>query len=207
MALFKNKLTTNISTLFTCITALCLTAPQVSAHEFSSSTLEDVLKMEYAGERPKESTQYDFFIGEWDVTVYQYDDKGEIVDSADGVWFVKYLHDKRVIFDDVVFSDGKGKLQPGYPSLRTYSPKLGKWMSYHMAPLATQASCTNLGTWKNNEMHIESTCKRLDGTVQGYSKVRFYNIKDNSWDYTWESSKDKQNWSMTYTFKAQRKTI
>ena len=82
------------------------------------------LKLEYTGEVPSESSQYDFFIGEWDVVVKEHNKEGQVVDSAKGVWWAKYLHDKRVVFDDVVFSDGHGKIQPGFPSLRTYSPKL-----------------------------------------------------------------------------------
>ncbi len=175
------------------------------AEDFSSKSLDEILKLEYTGKVPEESSQYDFFIGEWDVIVKEHDKDGKVIDSAEGVWWAKYMHGKRVLFDDVVFSDGNGKIQPGYPSLRTYSVKKGKWYSMHMAPLSSQAICSNIGTWKNGEMHIDAICKKSDGTVQAYSKVRFYNITDNSWDYTWEDSQDKKNWTMRYTFEGKRR--
>jgi len=173
------------------------------ANDLSQRPLTEILKSEYVGEVPVESSQYDFFIGEWDVLVTEYSKEGEVKDTAKGVWWAKYIHDKRVLLDDIVIFDGKGKLYPGYPSLRTYSPKLGKWMSMHMAPLATQASCRNIGTWKNNEMHIDSTCQQTKG--EKYSRVRFYNITENSFDYTWEDSTDKENWILYVTFEGQRR--
>ena len=177
------------------------------AESFSSKSLEEILELEYTGEVPKESSQYDFFIGEWDVVVKEHDKDGKVIDSAVGVWWAKYLHNKRVVFDDVVFSDGKGKIQPGYPSLRTYSPKLEKWVSMHMAPLSTQALCSNIGTSIDGEMHINAVCRKSDGTIQDYSRIRFYNITYNSWDYTWESSQDNKNWRLFYTFEAKRRKV
>ncbi len=173
------------------------------ANDLSQLPLTEILKSDYVGEVPKESSQYDFFIGEWDIVLNEYDKQGKIKDTAKGIWWAKYLHNKRVLYDDLVIFDGKGKLYPGYPSLRTYSPKLGKWMSMHMAPLATQASCRNIGTWKNNEMHIDATCQKTKGVM--YSRVRFYNITEDSFDYTWEDSQDKENWTLYVTFEGQRR--
>lgn len=190
------------------ITGISLTLSFLScsyANDLSQLPLTEILKNDYVGEVPAESSQYDFFVGEWDVLITQYNRDGEVIDTGKGVWWAKYIHDKRVLFDDIVTFDGKGKLYPGYPSLRTYSPKLGKWVSMHMAPLATQALCSNIGTWENNEMRIDAVCRKSDGVIQNYSRVRFYNITDNSFDYTWEDSKDNKNWTLYVTFEGQRR--
>jgi len=179
----------------------------VQAQDLSKLPLSDILKQEYVGETPQQSSQYDFFIGEWDIFLTEYDKSGKVKDTAKGVWWAKYIHDKRVVYDDVVLFDGKGKLHAGYPSLRTFSKKLGKWVSMHMAPLATQALCSNVGTWENNEMRIDAVCRKTDGTIQGYSRVRFYNITDNSFDYTWEDSQDQKNWTLYVTFEGKRRII
>lgn len=188
------------------IVAFSITSQTITAADNSStSPLEDILKREYVGELPPESSQYDFLIGEWDIKVVSYDKDGNASEPMKGIWWSKYLHGGRVLFDDVVLFDGEGKLHPGFPSLRTYSPKLGAWVSQHMAPLATQALCSNVGTWENGEMHINSKCLRTDGTVQHYSRIRFYNITDSYFDYTWEDSKDGENFRTYATFVGKRR--
>jgi len=177
----------------------------VTANEMSQKPLSEILKSNYVGEVPAESSQYDFFVGEWNVSVKVHNKAGKVVDSGNGVWWAKYLHGKRILFDDVVFFDVDNKISTGYPSLRTFSTKLGKWQSMHMAPLMTQAVCSNVGTWENNEMHIQSTCRKQDGTLQGYSKVRFYNITEDSWDYTWHESKDNRNFWLYINFEGERR--
>ena len=167
--------------------------------------LSEILERDYIGEVPAGSSEYDFFVGEWDVKAVTHKKDGTVDQELNGIWYAKYLHGKRVLFDDVVFFAEEGKLHPGYPSLRTYSEKTGKWNSMHMAPLAPQAMCTNIGEWKNNEMHIDSTCYKQDNTFQSYSRVRFYNITETSWDYTWEDSKDGENWTLYVTFQGTRR--
>lgn len=184
-------------------TALLKSESTSNAQDFIN--FEETLNRDYLGEIPEGSSQYDFFIGEWDITVKEYNKEGELVDTAEGLWYAKYLHGGRVVFDDVVIFGEEGKMYPGFPSLRTYAPKIDKWISMHMAPLSDNASCRNLGTWANNEMNIDATCKRPDGTVSAYSKVRFYNITEDSIDYTWHDSKDGENWWLYVTFEFKRR--
>ena len=184
------------------ILSYCLVNP-VFAEQ--SPSLTEILSRDYIGELPAQSTQYDFLIGEWDVDVKAFKKDGSVESEMKGIWYAKYLHGKRVLFDDVVLFGENNKLHPGFPSLRTYSPKLGKWVSMHMAPLATQAMCRNIGEWKNNEMHINSVCYKANNEVQGYSRIRFYNITQDSFDYTWEESKDNKNWWLYVTFAGQRR--
>lgn len=172
----------------------------------NAESLEQVLKREYVGNVPTESSQYDFLVGEWDVKVKVFKENGSVDSEMQGVWWAKYLHGKRVLMDDVVLFADDNKLHPGYPSLRTYSPKLGKWMSMHMAPLATQAMCRNIGEWKSGETHINSVCFKADNSVQGYSRIKFYNITAKTFDYTWEESKDNQNWRLYVTFEGKRRS-
>ena len=173
--------------------------------DISNISLDEVLAMEYEGDVPDESSQYDFLIGEWDIELISYNEDGSKNSPLKGLWWAKYLHGKRVLFDDVVIFGESGKLLAGYPSLRTFSKKLGKWVSMHMAPLETQALCSNVGTWKNEEMHMRSVCRKTSGEIQGYSKIRFYDITEDSFLYTWHESKDNENWRLYVTFEGKRR--
>lgn len=187
------------------LTILMITQAGMAAEDLSKLPLDEILQRDYVGELPAESHQYDFLIGEWDIEVTSYDKDGKASEPMKGIWWSKYLHGGRVFFDDVVLFDGGGKLYPGFPSLRTYSPKLGGWVSMHMSPLATQALCSNVGTWKNGEMHINSKCLRDDGSVQSYSRIRFYNITNTYFDYKWEESTDGATWRTYATFIGNRR--
>lgn len=206
----KLKINKSVFIVLLMLAAYVLIAKQTFAAKSAPVTkepLSEILKRDYIGEIPKGSSQYDFFIGEWDVDVQTFKKDGSKDQSLKGIWYAKYLHDKRVLFDDVVFFGEEGKLYPGYPSLRTFSEKTGKWNSMHMAPLATQAMCRNIGEWKNNEMHIDSVCYKQDNTVQSYSRVRFYNITESNFDYTWEDSKNGTDWWLYVTFKGTRRAM
>lgn len=193
------------ATLTLAVLWLATSVSVAAGEDLSNQPLNDILKHDYVGELPPESSQYDFLIGEWDIEVTSYDNEGKASEPMKGVWWSKYLHGGRVFFDDVILFDGNGKLYPGFPSLRTYSPKLGGWVSMHMSPLATQALCSNVGKWTEGEMHINSKCLRDNGSVQSYSRIRFYNITENHFDYIWEESKDGKAWAKYATFVGTRR--
>lgn len=200
----KRNLIANTVGLLTCLITVNM---NLHAQKSNELPLKEILAKEYIGELPEGSKQYDFMIGEWDVVVEEYDNNGKVVDTAEGIWYAKYLHGGRVFFDDVVLFGPNDKLLPGFPSLRTYDPKKGKWYSMHMAPLVDNAMCRNEGSWENGEMIIRSYCLNRDHSIQGYSKIRFYNITKDSFDYTWHNSPDNEDWTLYVTFKAKRRKI
>lgn len=151
--------------------------------------------------------QYDFFIGDWDFIGKGYDSDGNITGTSKGVWWADYTHDKQAIFDNAVTFTGDGKLAAHMPAIRTYAPEEGHWFMDAIFPLSGSGKsvCESKGTWKNNEMHTAGTCFDMDGTPKSYSRVRFFNITEHSFSYTWESSPDRQKWTLYGSLEASRR--
>jgi len=163
----------------------------------------------YTTNLPEESHQYDFMVGDWDISTTGYDSKGNITGTGKGLWWAELKHDGRVLYENAVMFNEDGTLEANMPAMRTYSPKQGHWTSRHMFPLggSDKSVCDNVGVWQNNEMHLNSTCLKLDGGVEDYARIRFFDIKNDSFSYTWESTKDKINWTTHALIKAKRRNI
>ena len=158
----------------------------------------------YSGDIPKESHQYDFLIGNWNIVKTLYDIDGELPDKQVGKWWAKPLHGGRAIHDDRVYVNDNEQQIPDIQSLRTYSPKLKKWNSLHVQPLKDTGLCVSNQTWLTNEMVGLTTCVNHQGEALHYTKTHFKNITDNSFTYTEELSKDNENWTLISNIQAER---
>ena len=163
----------------------------------------------YAGVLPEESHQYDFMAGDWDISTTGYDNKGNITGTGKGLWWADLMHGGRVLYENAVMFNEDGTLEANMPAMRTYSPERGHWTSRHMFPLGgtDKSVCDNIGRWQDNKMHLDSVCRKLNGEVKDYARIRFFDIKKDSFSYTWESSQDQKAWTTHALIKAQRRDI
>ncbi|MGZ5781068.1 MAG: hypothetical protein ACXWIN_08940, partial [Burkholderiaceae bacterium] len=85
----------------------------------------DVLR--YLKGAPPESLQFDFLIGDWDVTGTRYKPDGSVLMQYKAVWNATYLNDKRMVMDDFKALAPTGQEISSYVTLRTYSEVTHRW--------------------------------------------------------------------------------
>ena len=89
----------------------------------------------YTDVLPSASQQYDFMVGDWDISTTGYDAKGNITGTGKGLWWAEHMHGGRVLYENAVMFNEDGKLEANMPAMRTYSPERGNWVSRHMRRL------------------------------------------------------------------------
>jgi len=162
----------------------------------------------YVGQLPEESHQYDFMIGDWDIATTGFDVKGNITGTGKGIWWAEHMHGGRVVYENAVMINDDGTLEANMPAMRTYVPELDSWRSRHMFPLGGSDNyvCENVGKWKQGVMNLDSDCIRLNGELVDHARIRFFDIDQDNFSYTWESSKDSINWTKHVLIKASRRS-
>jgi len=161
----------------------------------------------YAGQLPEGSQQYNFMIGDWDITTTGFDAKGNITGTGKGIWWAEHMHGGRVVYENAVMINDDGSLEANMPAMRTYVPELDSWRSRHMFPLGGSDNyvCENVGKFKQGIMNLDSDCFKLTGELVDHARIRFFDIEQDSFSYTWESSKDNLNWTKHVLIHASRR--
>jgi hypothetical protein len=138
-----------------------------------------------------EASQFDFWIGTWNLT---YNDSihatNTIIKKAGGCVIEENFNDPSQSFAGQSWS--------------VFVPATGKW---HQTWVDNQGGYIVLtGEFKDNKMTLATEPKTLaDGKIK-ISRMIFYNITKNSFDWSWEGSEDggkswKVNWLIHYVRK------
>ena len=150
---------------------------------------------EYLKGTPAESSQFDFLLGHWNTKLEKFDAAGNVIANTHGRWHGRWLHDRRIFFDEFHSYVPGGKTQISYMStLRTYDPSSAQWeMTFlvaHQPPVLSRF----YGRLIRDQVHLNGEGKTVDGKFFSI-KVCFFNISKSG--FTWEdqiSFDEGQNW-------------
>ena len=162
----------------------------------------DVLR--YLKGAPPESLQFDFLIGDWDVTGTRYKPDGSVLMQYKASWNAKYLNDKRMVIDDFKALAPTGQNVSSYVTLRTYSEVTHRWEMSGLSALQPAMNAAWSGVWKDGEMQIDAVGKMPDGATMR-NRIRFFQIEKDK--FNWESRismDDGKTWTLNASLAATR---
>ena len=151
-----------------------------------------------------EGQQFDFLIGDWEVTATRYKEDGSPLFQYKAGWNAKYLNEGRMIVDDFKAYAPTGQAVSSYVTLRTYSEATHRWEMAGLSALQPAASAEWYGELKDGEMLLDAIGKDPAGNMVK-TKIRFFNVEKNS--FSWESkvSRDEgETWVKTASLLASR---
>ena len=146
---------------------------------------------------PAEGRQFDFLIGDWDVSATRYKEDGSVLFQYKAGWNARSLNEGRMIMDDFKAYAPTGQAISSYVTLRTYSEVTHRWEMAGLSALQPAVSAQWHGEWKDGEMLLEASGKDPAGTMV-HTRIRFFDIASNS--FSWESriSRDEgKTWTKT----------
>ena len=133
---------------------------------------------------PEESSQLDFFLGEWDARTTRFRPDGSEIGAYGGTWRARHLHDGRMILDEFIARLDDGSEISYMATLRTYSAATGRWEMTFLIAHQPQLIRSFSGVFEDGEMRLEGSGHTLDGGPV-LARVRFFDITPSS--FRWEN--------------------
>jgi len=151
-----------------------------------------------------EGRQFDFLIGDWDVTATRYKEDGSPLFQYKASWNAKVLNEGRMIVDDFKAYAPSGEAVSSFVTLRTYSEVTNRWEIAGLPALQPATITEWHGEFKGGEMVLDANGKDPAGS-RVKTRIRFFDIAKNS--FSWESkvSRDEgKTWIKSATLLASR---
>ncbi len=140
--------------------------------------------MAYIQGVPDESRQFDFLLGEWELSCVRFGADGSEKLRYKGFWKGTSLHNGRMLLDEFSARLDDGTEISSMATLRSYCPANKEWvMTFLVSHEPNRVSCFN-GTREGDEMHLSGEGQTLDGDALKF-RVRFYAISESSFE--WEN--------------------
>jgi hypothetical protein len=139
----------------------------------------------YLAGAPPESGQFDFLIGDWDVSAIRYKEDGSELLQYKARWNAVHLNEGRMVMDDFKALAPNGQPISSYVTLRTYSEASRRWEMTGLQALQPSAGAVWHGVWTDGEMLLDATGKDPSGILIK-TKIRFFGISKSG--FSWESS-------------------
>jgi hypothetical protein len=141
-----------------------------------------------------ENAWFDFWVGNWDVTWAEADNK-----TGKGTNTILKTLNNTVIQENFKINEGSSKGYMG-TSLSVYNPKQKLW---HQGYADSQGAYFNFIGERIGNKRIFKTETVINGDKQTIQRMVFYEIKQDSFMWDWESSDDagktwKLNWRISY---------
>jgi len=153
---------------------------------------------------PPESRQFDFLIGEWDVSATRYKEDGSTLFQYKAGWSAKPLNEGRMVMDDFKAYTPTGEAISSYVTLRTYSEATRRWEMAGLSALQPAMSAQWHGEWKDGEMLLEASGKDPSGAMV-QTRIRFHDIASDSFSWESRASRDEgKTWIKTASLLAAR---
>lgn len=153
---------------------------------------------------PPQMKEFEFLIGSWTLESKRFSPDGALKGQYKGKWEAQYVDDGRMIFDAVTWFNPDGTQESYFPTLRTYSPKTNKWEMAYMSSLNYVHSQHFRGKFIDGEGHFDVVVS-LTPEQSAIAKVRFYNIKKDSLEWSMKFSSDGgKNWFLGEQITAKR---
>jgi hypothetical protein len=152
---------------------------------------------------PPEMSQYEFFVGDWDCELRVHPSDGGPVLTLRAEWSARWVHERRMLVDDLsVFLPNQQEVL-AWLNLRTYSEETGCWeISGHRA-LAPASGAITHGHWREGEMHLDFETEHDGRRVLHF--VRFHAITPQSFEWEWrQRNESRADWSLFTSISAHR---
>jgi hypothetical protein len=142
-----------------------------------------------------ENTWFDFWVGAWDATWEEANGK-----TGKGTNVIQKTLDNTVLQENFKVIEGSSKGYLG-TSLSVYNPKKKTW---HQGYADNQGAYFNFIGERQGDKRIFKTEMVVAGEKQIIQRMVFYDIKEKTMTWDWESSEDggrtwKLNWRISYT--------
>ncbi len=161
-------------------------------------------KQKPTGDRPDQMKDFDFLIGNWDLESTRFLPDGTVKGEYNGYWAAQFIDEGRIIFDTVTWYNSDGTVESFYPTLRTFSSETNQWEMSYMASLRYMHSESFRGQFIDGEGHFDVVVSIAPGKSLK-AKVRFYDIKKNSLEWSMKLSPDDgKNWFVAERITAKR---
>ena len=144
--------------------------------------LEGILA--YRRGTPKEASQFDFLLGEWNARTVRYRPDGSEIASYAGIWRARHLHDARIVLDEFTARLDDGSELSYMATLRTFSTATGRWEMTFLIAHQPQLITSFSGMLEGGEMKLEGSGRTLAG-LPVLAQVRFFDITPTS--FQWEN--------------------
>ena len=142
-----------------------------------------------------DSCRFDFWVGEWNLEWK--DTQGKTQTGTNNV--MKILNDY-VVLENFSTSDSSFK----GTSASVYNKNLGKWQQTWVDNSGAYLDFT--GEFKDSKMILSREAKRKTGEII-HTRMVYYNITKNEFDWNWEKSTDNgSTWSLMWQIHYKRKT-
>jgi hypothetical protein len=156
---------------------------------------------------PREASQFDFLLGQWDLTVLpKVSSLAAAIHGAPrllGTWKGWRAMDGYGIEDELRIVDGSGNPSALMHSLRAYDSNAHQWIVAGIDPYRGRANSAT-GDWKNGEMVIVSRGSNADGKPL-LSRTRYYDITPAAFKYQQDrSTDDGKTWDEALKITAKR---
>ncbi|MEQ8360556.1 MAG: hypothetical protein RH860_13790 [Cytophagales bacterium] len=145
-----------------------------------------------------QSDAFDFWIGDWELTW-----QGTNNEIQKGENKIESILNKKVIQENFTSLEGDESSRFKGKSWTVYNPNTDKWK---------QTWVDNSGAYLDFEGFFEDDLKGFkrsftdkNGTVR-YQRMIFYEIKEASFVWDWQSSPDAKNWTLVWRINYQRKS-
>jgi len=141
-----------------------------------------------------EKAWFDFWVGKWEASWTETDGK-----IGKGTNTITKILDNTVIQENFKIEEGTSKGYLG-TSISVYNPQKKKW---HQGYADNQGAYFNLVGEREGDKRIFKTETVTQGDKQIILRMVFYDIKENSMMWDWESTEDggktwKLNWRINY---------
>lgn len=141
----------------------------------------------------EDQEKFDFWIGKWELT-WQ---------GGKGTNLIEKKLNGKVIQENFEATEGNFKGYLG-TSISTFNPSDGKW---HQAWADSNGGYIDLVGITDGDTRIFqlSSPKQLPNGTKSISRMRFYNITKDSFDWDWEASTDGgENWQLSWRINYKR---
>jgi hypothetical protein len=138
-----------------------------------------------------EASQFDFWVGDWELTWN---------DTSHGTNRILKIMDGCTVNEN--FYDPSMKYSGS--SWSVYNPQIKLWQQTWVDNMGAYIVLT--GKYENNEMTLTTASQKLPDGTQIVSRMVFYNITPQNFDWRWQSTKDNgTNWQTNWLIHYKRK--
>ncbi|MGQ1908815.1 hypothetical protein ACT3CE_03400 [Marinifilum sp. RC60d5] len=171
------------------IFSLIVTIISCNAQDKKEKTNKPSSEQKELRSRPKQMKDLDFFIGEWTTTNRSYNLDGSLKNETIGSIKAQTFDGGRVFLDETVTYTTDGEIKEDWITIRTFDPKTNKWVMSYITSLSSVHTQTFGGQFIDGEGHFDAVV-RLNSETTMNGKVRFYDIRKNSFEWSMEISPD-----------------
>lgn len=160
----------------------------------------------YLADLSPKARQFDFLIGDWDVSAVRFSEDGKPHEYK-AIWQAVHLNDGRMVQDDFRVLGAEGVPISSFVTLRSFSEVTDRWELAGLQALEPSAPMQWSGVFADGQMHLDAVVM-LPGGKSIHTRIRFFDIDTQS--FAWESSSSFDGgvrWQKTASLTAVRKSV